>query len=41
MQHEPNIAIAGKMICDKHHVTQDEARQATWKPPTAASYPRP
>ena len=31
MQHEPTIAIADKIICDRRHVTQDEARQLTWK----------
>jgi hypothetical protein len=41
MQHEPNIAIAGKMICDKHHVTQDEARQATWELPYRCLIPPP
>lgn len=31
----------GQMICDKHHVTQDEARQATWEPPYRCLIPPP
>lgn len=41
MQHEPNIAIADKIICNRRHVTQDEARQVTWKRPYRCLIPLP
>jgi hypothetical protein len=35
------MAIAGRIICDKHHVTQDEARRLTWEPPYRCLIPPP
>jgi hypothetical protein len=41
MQHEPTIAIAREIIGAKRHVTQDEARQVTWRCPYRCLIPPP